>query len=77
MSINSSTGAFSWTPSEAQGGTAPSVTVTVTDNGTGTLSDSETFTITVGDTNVAAGTGRHRQPDGERRCDVELHRIGH
>ena len=52
MSINSSTGAFSWTPSEAQGGLAPSVTITVTDNGTGNLTDSETFTITVGDTNV-------------------------
>ena len=53
MSINSSTGAFSWTPSEAQGGLTPSVTVTVTDNGTGLLTDSETFTITVGDTNLA------------------------
>ena len=53
MTINSSTGAFSWTPTEAQGGLTPSVTVTVTDNGTGTLTDSETFTITVGDTNLA------------------------
>ena len=53
MTINSSTGAFSWTPSEAQGGTAPSVTITVTDNGTGNLTDSETFSITVNDTNVA------------------------
>ena len=53
MTINSSTGAFSWTPTEAQGGLTPSVTVTVTDNGTGLLTDSETFTITVGDTNVA------------------------
>ena len=53
MTINANTGAFSWTPTEAQGGLAPSVTVTVTDNGTGNLTDSETFTITVGDTNVA------------------------
>ena len=53
MTINSSTGAFSWTPSEGQGGLTPSVTVTVTDNGTGNLTDSETFTITVGDINVA------------------------
>ena len=53
MSINANTGVFSWTPTEAQGGLAPSVTVTVTDNGTGTLTDSETFTITVGDTNLA------------------------
>ena len=34
MTINSSTGAFSWTPTEAQGGLTPSVTITVTDNGT-------------------------------------------
>jgi len=53
MTINSSTGAFSWTPTEAQGGLTPSVTITVTDNGTGTLTDSETFTVTVVDTNVA------------------------
>jgi uncharacterized delta-60 repeat protein len=53
MTINSSTGTFSWTPSEAQGGTAPLVTITVTDDGSGSLTDSETFTITVGDTNDA------------------------
>ncbi len=53
MTIDSSTGAFSWTPDESQGGTAPSVTVTVTDDGTGTLSDSETFTVTVADVNSA------------------------
>ena len=57
MSINSSTGVFSWTPSEAQGGLTPSVTITVTDNGTGNLTDSETFTITLGDTNVAPVLG--------------------
>jgi hypothetical protein len=53
MTIEANTGAFSWTPSEAQGGLTPSVTVTVTDDGTGTLFDSETFTITVNDTNSA------------------------
>lgn len=53
MTIDANTGVFSWTPSEAQGGTAPSVTITVTDNGTGLLADSETFTITVSDTNQA------------------------
>ena len=46
-------GTFSWTPTEAQGGLTPSVTVTVTDNGSSNLTDSETFTITVGDTNLA------------------------
>ena len=48
---------FSWTPTEAQGGSTPSVTVTVTDNGTGNLVDSETFTITVNDVNVAPVLG--------------------
>ena len=42
--INSSTGAFSWTP--ASSGTFP-VTVVVADNGTPSLSDSEAITITV------------------------------
>ena len=53
MTIDANTGAFSWTPTESQGGLAPSVTITVTDNGTGNLTDSETFTISVGDTNLA------------------------
>ena len=53
MTIDANTGVFSWTPTEAQGGLTPSVTITVTDNGTGNLTDSETFTITVGDVNDA------------------------
>ena len=68
MSINASTGTFSWTPTESQGGMTPSVTVTVTDNGSGTLTDSETFTITVGDTNVApvlAAIGNQSVNEGE------------
>ena len=44
-------GAFTWTPSEAQGpGTYP-VTITVTDNGTPPLSDSKTFNVTVNEVN--------------------------
>jgi hypothetical protein len=50
MSIDVNTGAFSWTPTEAQDG-VHSVTVTVTDDGSGALSDSETFSITVGEVN--------------------------
>ncbi|MCK5014024.1 MAG: hypothetical protein KAS66_09400, partial [Candidatus Omnitrophica bacterium] len=57
MSIDANTGDFSWTPTEAQGGLTPSVTVTVTDNGTGNLIDSETFTVTVNDTNTAPVLG--------------------
>jgi len=51
MTIDANTGAFSWTPTEGQGGLTPSVTITVTDNGTGSLTDSETFTITVNNVN--------------------------
>ncbi|MDH3634366.1 MAG: VCBS domain-containing protein, partial [Gammaproteobacteria bacterium] len=53
MTIDANTGAFSWTPTEGQGGSTPSVTITVTDSGTGNLIDSETFTITVNDVNSA------------------------
>ena len=52
--INSSTGAFSWTPAAA--GTF-SVTVVVADNGTPQLSDSETVTITVTAANQAPVLG--------------------
>ena len=51
--INSSTGAFSWTPGELDGGTLPTVTIRVTDNGTPTLDDFETITINVSETNTA------------------------
>ena len=50
MSINTSTGEYTWTPAENQNGIY-SVTITVTDDGTGTLSDFETFTITVNEIN--------------------------
>jgi Putative Ig domain len=55
MSINASTGEFSWTPTEPQGPHTYSVTITVTDNGTNpdNLTDSETITITVNEVNVA------------------------
>ncbi len=53
MTIDAVTGEFTWTPTESDGGSVPSVTVTVTDSGTGNLVDSETFTITVNDVNVA------------------------
>ena len=53
MSIDPNTGVFSWTPSEGQGGSTPSVIITVTDSGTGNLIDSESITVTVNDTNTA------------------------
>src|SRR6185295_2007087 len=51
--IGAGTGAFSWTPTEAQGpGTYP-VTIVATDNGTPALSGSAAITITVTEVNVA------------------------
>ncbi|HVE55945.1 MAG TPA: Ig-like domain-containing protein [Pyrinomonadaceae bacterium] len=49
--INASTGAFSWTPTEAQGAGSYTVTFRVTDNGTPALSAEETVTITVREVN--------------------------
>ncbi len=60
MSIDPTTGDFSWTPTEGQGGLTPSVTITVTDDGTGNLVDSEIITITVNDVNDCAGARCHR-----------------
>src|SRR5262249_7280765 len=45
--INGGTGAFSWTPSEAQGPGSYTVTVRATDNGSPALSDSKSLTVTV------------------------------
>ena len=52
MNITSA-GAFSWTPTEAQGGSSYSATITVTDNGNPFATDSETFTIAVNEVNAA------------------------
>ena len=52
MSITSG-GDFSWTPTEAQGGSSYNATITVTDDGSPSLSDAETITITVNEVNNA------------------------
>ncbi len=49
-SIDASTGVFTWTPTEAQGPSAPSVEIIVSD---GIDTDSETITITVSEVNQA------------------------
>jgi uncharacterized delta-60 repeat protein len=51
--INSTTGVFSWTPTEAQGPDSYTFTVKVTDNGTPALSDEEQITVTVNEVNDA------------------------
>jgi hypothetical protein len=48
----SSAGAFSWTPTEAQGPNSYTFTIRVTDNGSPTLSDEETITVTVNEVNL-------------------------
>jgi VCBS repeat-containing protein len=50
-SINPTTGAFSWTPSEAQGAGSYQITFRVTDNGSPALSAEETVTVTVREVN--------------------------
>ena len=74
--INGTTGAFSWTPTEAQGpGTFP-ITVRVTDNGT---PRSERLRDDHGHGHRGergAGAGRDRQPDGGGAGDVGLHGDG-
>ena len=76
MTIEPTTGVFSWTPAESQGGLTPSVTITVTDNGSGNLTDTETFTITVGDINLAPVLAAIGNQNGQRRGDAELHGDG-
>ncbi len=52
-SINSTSGVFTWTPTELQGPGVYNVTVRVTDNGVPGLSDFETIQITVNEVNTA------------------------
>ena len=77
MSIDANTGAFSWTPTESQGGLTPSVTVTVTDDGTGNLVDSETFTITVNDLNIAPVLGAIGDQTVDELATLSFHRDRH
>ncbi len=53
VTINGSTGEFSWTPTEAQGPGVYPITVRVTDDGTPVLDDSETIQVTVNEVNQA------------------------
>ena len=66
MSLNPVTGAFSWTPTEAQDGTYP-VKFRVTDNGIPNLSDEKTVAITVREVNSAPVLA----PIGDKSVDEE------
>lgn len=52
-SINSSSGVFAWTPTEAQGPGSYPITIRVTDNGSPVSNDFETITVAVNEINVA------------------------
>jgi RHS repeat-associated protein len=71
MAINSSSGVFTWTPSEAQGPGSYSVTIRVSDNTSPTaLTDTETITITVGEINNAPNAV---DDAWEADADISLH----
>src|SRR5207302_3604322 len=53
MTINTNTGAISWTPTEAQGPSTNTVAVRVTDNGSPGLSDTKSFTVIANEVNSA------------------------
>jgi autotransporter-associated beta strand protein len=53
MTIDSGTGAISWTPAEADGPGVYTVKVVATDNGTPSLSTTNSFTVTVNELNSA------------------------
>src|SRR5205823_4740294 len=53
ITINSTNGVISWTPTEAQGPSTNLVTVKVTDDGSPNLSDTKSFTVVVNEVNVA------------------------
>lgn len=50
--INATTGAFHWTPSEAQGPSTNVITIRVTDNGSPMLSDFKSFVVVVTEVNT-------------------------
>ncbi len=53
LSIDPSSGAISWTPTEAQGPSTNVITVVVSDNGTPPMSATNSFTVTVNEVNSA------------------------
>jgi len=53
VTINSTNGTVSWTPTELQGPSTNSITVRVTDNGQPAMSDTTTMTVVVDEVNTA------------------------
>lgn len=63
-SIDPETGAFSWTPSEAQGPGNYTISVRVTDNGTPALSSTNSFVVEVTEPNNPPVLAASASPDG-------------
>ncbi|MEE8331163.1 MAG: putative Ig domain-containing protein, partial [Acidimicrobiia bacterium] len=64
---NATTGVFSWTPSESQGGDSHTFVVVVTDNGAPVATDTETITVSATETNqdpVLGAIGNQSGPEG-------------
>jgi len=53
VSLNSTSGVLTWTPTEAQGPSTNTITVKVSDNGTPSLSVTNSFTVVVNEVNSA------------------------
>jgi hypothetical protein len=53
MSLDTNSGALTWTPTESQGPATNTITVAVTDNGVPPLSDTNSFTVVVREVNRA------------------------
>jgi hypothetical protein len=70
-SINSSTGVFTWTPTEAQGPGNYSFSVVVTDNGTPALSDSETITVQVAEVTTITVTEGYDSYNNNELSDID------
>ena len=68
MTIDPSTGALNWTPTEEQGAGDYSVTVRVTDDGSGNLFDTKTFNVHVNEANAAPVLN----PVGSRTVDEQV-----
>jgi hypothetical protein len=68
VSLDATSGKFTWTPTEAQGPSTHSIAVRVTDNGAPPLSDTKSFTLTVREVNappVLGAIGNKAGKEGE------------
>ena len=75
-SIDTSSGVFSWAPTEGQGPGTYTFDVVVTDNGSPALSDRETITVTVNEVNLAPGLSVPVAVSGDEQSLVTFTAVG-